>query len=257
MTIPRSGDFDEAFAAAPVTVDAAYSTPPQHHNPIELFATQCAWNGAELTVYEPSQNVYGIKNGLATQLGIDPSRIRVISPYIGGAFGSKGALTQRTAIVAIAARRLGRPVKLVPTRDQGFTIATYRAETQHRVKLGASRDGRLQALSHEGFEVTSRPDAYAVAGTDASTRMYACPMSRATSRSCGRTGRRRASCGRRPRRRTSSRSKARWTNSPWRSTWTRSSCVAINDTQIEPIKGLPYTSRALMPCFDQAAEAFG
>ena len=172
---PKVGDFAAAYATAPVTVDVAYSTPTQHHNPIELFATQCAWNGAQLTVYEPSQNVYGIKNGLAAQLGIEPSRIRVISPFIGGAFGSKGSLTQRTALVAIAARKLGRPVKLVPTRKQGFTVATYRAETKHRVKLGATRDGKLQALSHEGFEVTSWPDPYAVAGTDASTRMYACP----------------------------------------------------------------------------------
>ena len=130
---------------------------------------------AQLTVHEPSQNVYGIRAGLAAQLGIEPSQIRVLSPFVGGAFGSKGGLTQRTAIVAIAARKLGRPVKLVPTREQGFTVATFRAETKHRIKLGATRDGKLQALSHDGFEVTSRPDPYAVAGTDASTRMYACP----------------------------------------------------------------------------------
>ena len=254
---PKVGAFDEAFAAAPVTVDVAYSTPPQHHNPIELFATQCAWNGPDLTVYEPSQNVYGIKNGLATQLKIDPSRIRVISPFVGGAFGSKGALTQRTAIVAIAARRLGRPVKLVPTRDQGFTVATYRAETQHRVKLGASRDGRLQALSHEGFEVTSRPDAYAVAGTDASTRMYACPnvVSNVT---IVRADRSTPGFMRAP------------AETPYffalESAMDELAVALamdpvelrrINDTQIEPIKGLRYTSRALMPCFDQAAEAFG
>ena len=161
---PKVGDFAAAFASAPVKVDTSYSTPTQHHNPIELFATQCAWNGAHLTVYEPSQNVYGIKNGLAAQLGIDPGLVRVVSPFIGGAFGSKGALTQRTALVAIAARRLGRPVKLVPTREQGFTIATYRAETKHRVRLAATADGRLQALGHDGIEVTSRPDPYAVAG---------------------------------------------------------------------------------------------
>ena len=147
---PKVGDFAAAYDAAPVKIDASYSTPAQHHNPIELFATQCVWNGSQLTVHEPSQNVYGIKNGLAAQLGIEPSQIRVISRYVGGAFGSKGALTQRTAIVAVAARRLGRPVKLVPTREQGFTIATFRAETRQRLQLAASRDGKLQALRHEG-----------------------------------------------------------------------------------------------------------
>ena len=254
---PTVGDFASAFAAAPVTVDVAYSTPTQHHNPIELFATQCSWSGPHLTVHEPSQNVYGIKNGLATQLGLDPGQVRVISPFIGGAFGSKGALTQRTAIVAIAARKLGRPVKLVPTREQGFTVATYRAETKHRIKLGAGRDGLLQALSHDGFEVTSRPDPYAVAGTDASTRMYACPNI-ASSVTIVRADRSTPGFMRAP------------AETPYffalESAMDELAVALamdpvelrrVNDTMKEPIKGLPYTSRTLMPCFDQAAAAFG
>src|SRR5689334_14816216 len=166
---PATGDAEAAFHEAPVRIDQSYSTPTQHHNPIELFTTTCAWDGEHLTVWEGSQNVYGYQNGLAEQLGIPAADIRVISPYIGGAFGSRGSLTQRTALIAFAARRIGRPVKLVATRDQGFTIATYRAETRHRVRLGAERDGRLTALSHEGWEVTSRPDPYLVGGTDSTT----------------------------------------------------------------------------------------
>ncbi len=92
--------------------------------------------------------------------------VRVISRFIGGAFGSRGGATARTAWIAVAARRLGRPVKLVATRDQGFTIATYRAETWQLVKLGASRDGTLRVLVHEGWEVTSRPTDYTVGGTE-------------------------------------------------------------------------------------------
>jgi xanthine dehydrogenase YagR molybdenum-binding subunit len=254
---PKVGDFAAAYEAAPVKIDFSYSTPTQHHNPIELFATQCVWNGAQLTVHEPSQNVYGIKNGLAAQLGIEPSQIRVISRYVGGAFGSKGALTQRTAIVAIAARRLGRPVKLVPTREQGFTIATFRAETRQRMQLAATRDGKLQALSHEGWEVTSRADPYAVAGTDASTRMYACPNV-ASNVTIVRADRATPGFMRAP------------AETPYffalESAMDELAVALnmdpielrrINDTQTEPIKGLRYTSRALMPCFDQAAEAFG
>ena len=255
---PKVGNFATAYEAAPVKIDASYSTPPQHHNPIELFATQCIWNGAQLTVHEPSQNVYGIKNGLAAQLGIEPSQIRVISRYVGGAFGSKGGLTQRTAIVAVAARRLGRPVKLVPTREQGFTIATFRAETQQRVQLGATQDGKLQALNHEGSEVTSRADPYAVAGTDASTRMYACPNV-ASNVTIVRADRATPGFMRAP------------AETPYffalESAMDELAVALnmdpielrrVNDTQTEPIKGLPYTSRrALMTCFDQAAEAFG
>ncbi len=254
---PKVGDFVSAFASAPVTVDAAYSTPTQHHNPIELFSTTAVWDGPNLTLYEPTQNLYGIKNGLAAQIGVDPSRIRVVSPFIGGAFGSKGSLTQRTAIVAVAAKRLNRPVKLVVTRDQGFTVATYRAETRHRIKLGATRDGRLQALSHDGFEVTSRPDPYAVAGTDASTRMYACPNI-ASNVTIVRADRSTPGFMRAP------------AETPYffalESAMDELAVALdmdpvelrrVNDTQKEPIKGLPYTSRSLMPCFDQAAEAFG
>ena len=254
---PKVGNFAAAYEAAPIKIDVSYSTPTQHHNPIELFATQCVWNGSQLTVHEPSQNVYGIKNGLAAQLGIEPSQIRVISRYVGGAFGSKGALTQRTAIVAIAARKLGRPVKLVPTREQGFTIATFRAETQHRIQLGATEDGKLQALNHEGSEITSRADPYAVAGTDASTRMYACPNI-ASNVTIVRADRATPGFMRAP------------AETPYffalESAMDELAVALnmdpielrrVNDTQTEPIKGLPYTSRALMICFDEAAEAFG
>ena len=169
------GDAAAAFAGAAVTLDAWYETPTQHHNPIELFTTTCAWSGGQLTIWEPSQFVYGLRSNVAQQLGIDPETVRVVSKFVGGAFGSKGGATARTAWIAIAARRLGRPVKLVATRDQGFTIATYRAETRHHLRLGAQPDGRLTALIHEGWEVTSRPSYYNVSGTETTARMYAAP----------------------------------------------------------------------------------
>ena len=118
--------------------------------------------------------MWGTKNGVAKQLNIDSGDVRAISRYIGGAFGSKGP-NPRTAWIALAAKRLNRPVKLVPTRDQGFTIATYRAETRQYIKLGATPDGKLTSLSHEGWEVTSRPSGYNVAGVESTARMYACP----------------------------------------------------------------------------------
>src|SRR5450631_1665576 len=117
---PKVGNFARAFGDAEVRIDASYETPPQHHNPTELFATSCVWNGDSLTIYEPSQYVHGLKNGVAQQLDIDADKVRVINSYVGGAFGSKGSMTPRTAIIASIARRLGRPVKLVATRDQGF-----------------------------------------------------------------------------------------------------------------------------------------
>jgi len=253
----KVGDFATGYGQAPVKVDASYSTPTQHHNPIELYSTTCVWNGPQLTIYEPSQNNYGKKFGLALQLGIDPSQIRVVSPYVGGGFGSKGGLTQRTAIVAMAARKLGRPVKLVPTREQGFTITTYRAETRHHIRLGATPDGKLVAVSHEGYEITSRADAYTSGGMESAVRIYACPNI-ATKVTLVRADRSTPGFMRAP------------GEMPY--FFALESAIdelavalgmdpvelrRVNDTQNEPIRGLPYTSRALMPCFDQAAEAFG
>jgi xanthine dehydrogenase YagR molybdenum-binding subunit len=256
-TDPAVGDATAAFDRAAAKIDAHYATPTQHHNPIELFTTSCAWADGQLTIWEPSQNVTGYKYGVAQQLGIDPEHIHVISPFVGGAFGSRGSLTQRTAIIAVAARRLNRPVKLVATRDQGFTIATYRAETRHHVRLAADQDGKLRSFTHEGWEVTSRPDNYKVAGTDASTRLYACPNV-ASNVSIVHADRNTPGFMRSP------------PEVPYLFALESAMdelAVALamdpvelrrrNDTDREPIKSLPYTSRALMPCFDAAARAFG
>jgi len=160
----ETGHFTNAFAAAVTTVDAWYDTPPQHHNPMELFQTTCSWDGDDLTVWESSQSVRGYQHGLARQLGISATHVHVISPFIGGAFGSRGELAQSTALVALAAKRLGQPVKLVATRRQGFTLRTFRAETRQHMQLGADADGRLTALFHEGWELTSRDDGFRIGG---------------------------------------------------------------------------------------------
>ena len=125
-----------------------------------------------MTIYEPSQFVYGLKANAAKKMGIDIANVHAVSPFVGGAFGAKAQFSPRTGLVALAARRLNRPVKLVATRDQGFTIQTYRAETRQRIRIGAQRDGRITSFIHEGWEVTSRPDPYSVAGVEDSARLY-------------------------------------------------------------------------------------
>jgi len=170
--LPQAGDADATYQAAEVQFEAEYETPPQHHNAIELFTTTCVWQDGKLTVYEPSQFVHGLRANTATKLGIDAAHVHAVSPFVGGAFGSKAQFSVRTGLVALAAKKLRRPVKLVMSRDQGFTAQTYRAETRHRIKLGAQRDGKILSFSHEGFEVSSRPDPYSVAGVEDSARLY-------------------------------------------------------------------------------------
>src|SRR5712672_1061592 len=170
--LPQAGDAEQAFAAADVRLEAQYETPTQHHNAIELFTTTCVWRDNQLTIYEPSQFVYGLKANLAKKMGVDIADVHAISPFVGGAFGSKAQFSPRTGLVALAAKRLNRPVKLVTTRDQGFTVQTYRAETRHRIRIGAERGGKIASFIHEGWEVTSRPDPYSVSGVEDSARLY-------------------------------------------------------------------------------------
>ena len=193
---------------------------------------------------------------MAKQLSMDPSQVRVISRYVGGGFGSKGS-SSRIAWIAVAARRLKRPVKLVATRDQGFTINTHRAETRHRLQLGATRDGRLSALIHEGWEVTSRPSNYNVSGNNTTARMYACPNI-ATKVNIVHADRDTPGYMRGP------------PETPYM--FALESAMdelayelqidpielrRINDTQTDPTNGKPFSSRSLMKCFDEAAAAFG
>ena len=254
---PAKGDAAGAFAAAPVKIEARYSTPTQHHNPIELFTTTCVWDGPKLTIYEPTQSMYGLKNAVAKQLGIDPADVRTISRYVGGAFGSKGAATSRTAWIALAAKRLKRPVKLVPTRDQGFTVSTYRAETRHHLQLAAGKDGKLQALIHEGREVTSRPSGYNVSGVETTARMYACPNI-ATRVNVVHADRSTPGYMRAP------------PDTPYMfalESGMDELAYALgmdpielrrrNDTRTDPLDGKPFSSRSLMKCFDAAAARFG
>jgi xanthine dehydrogenase YagR molybdenum-binding subunit len=255
--LPQAGDADAAIAGADVTIDVEYETPTQHHNPMELFTTTCAWTGDRLTVYEPSQFVYGLKNGVAQRLGIAPEKVDVISSYVGGAFGSKGTMTPRTAMIALAAKRLNRPVKLVATRAQGFTVSTYRAETRHHIRLGASRDGKLVGYSHDGWEISSRPDPYVVAGVEDSAQLYAFGAV-ATKVNVVHADRSTPGFMRSP------------PVVPY--IYALESAMdemavkldmdpiefrRVNDTMKSPIDGKPYSSRSLMTCYDQAADAFG
>ena len=253
---PKKGDAAAAFATAAVKIDQRYSTPTQHHNPIELFTVTCAWSDGKLTIYEPSQFMWGTKASVAKQLKVNPDDVRAISRFIGGAFGSKGP-NPRTQWIARAAQRIGRPVKLVPTRDQGFTIATHRAETRQHIQLGAAADGRLVSLFHEGWEVTSRPSGYNVAGVESTARMYACPNIE-TAVNIVHADRATPGFMRAP------------PETPYM--FALESAMdelahelhmdpielrRINDTQTDPVDGKAFSSRSLLKCFDQAASQFG
>ena len=166
------GDADAAFAAAPVQVDAEFHGPPQHQVPMELISSVAEWRGDTLVVHEGTQTAGGVQNGVALQLGIDADRVQVISPWVGGGFGQKNSLQPHIGPLAIAARTLGRPVKLVLTRPQTFHQAAFRPASRQRIRLGADASGRLLAAIHEVDQQTSRHDLFIALYTETSSRLY-------------------------------------------------------------------------------------
>ncbi len=173
----KLGSPDEAFAAAPVQVDQTYATPVQHHNAMEPHATLARWDGDDLTVWTSTQGITGVHKTLATLFQLKPEQVRVICPYVGGGFGSKGNAWTPITLAAMASRAVGRPVRLVLEREQMYTSNGYRPATIQRVKLGAAADGALLAIRHDGFSQTCRPELgeFVEPVAVATRSLYACP----------------------------------------------------------------------------------
>lgn len=145
---PGVGSIDEALEASEVVVEPSYSQPVHHHVPMEPHSTLAVWRGNQVTVYIGVQGPARAAGFIANRLGIEPQAVHVVSEYVGGGFGGRVMVWNDGYLAAAAARELGRPVKLVLTREQDFTLGPHRAEVVQTVKLGAGRDGVLNALSH-------------------------------------------------------------------------------------------------------------
>jgi xanthine dehydrogenase YagR molybdenum-binding subunit len=176
------GDPAMAEAADTIRVEATYVIAREHHNPMEPHATVAAWDGDHLTLWSKSQFVINEAAEIAAIFGLPVSQVLVICPYIGGAFGTSLRTWPHVTVAALAARHVGRPVKLVLSRRQMFYTTGYRPRTVQRVTLGAGTDGRLSALLHEVTAETSRYEEHIEAVTTASTYLYACPNVRTSYR---------------------------------------------------------------------------
>ncbi|ATB30093.1 xanthine dehydrogenase family protein molybdopterin-binding subunit [Melittangium boletus] len=145
---------------AAAQVDTTYTTPYEHHNPMEPHATTAVWDGEKLTVYDATQGVFNVRERLAALFGLPPENVRVITKFIGGGFGCKGSTWAHTVLAAIAARTVSRPVKLVLRREQMFGPVGFRPETHQRVRLQAQKDGKLLDVRHEVLTATSTFDEF-------------------------------------------------------------------------------------------------
>ncbi|MFC4034769.1 xanthine dehydrogenase family protein molybdopterin-binding subunit [Streptomyces polygonati] len=251
------GDADAAFAASAVRIDAMFDFAPQHHAPMELLATVVEWHGERLVVHECTQNTGAVRHGLARVLGLDPARIEVISPQVGGSFGQKTWLQPHVAPLAVAAARLGRPVKFVMPRGQTFLAASFRPASRHRIRMGADASGRLTAAIQETRQQTSRHDLFASDYPAVTSRLYGIGHFRGTQH-LTRTDVPTPGFMRAPFEHVST--------FAFESVVDEIACATgrdpvelrlANDTAVDPVTGNPFSSRHLAACLRRGAELFG
>jgi xanthine dehydrogenase YagR molybdenum-binding subunit len=169
------GDVAAALAQADVTVDGTYTTPLETHNALEPHATIAQWEGDHLTLYDATQYVYGVKRFVAKTFGIPDERVRVISKFVGGAFGSKGSAWSHVVLAAMAARQVKRPVKVVLSRRQMFGPVGARPYTVQRLTIGASRDGSITAIRQDVASSTSTFEDWVESSTLQTRMLYDVP----------------------------------------------------------------------------------
>jgi xanthine dehydrogenase YagR molybdenum-binding subunit len=169
------GEFDNAFAAAPIKIDAIYITPYQNQAPMEPHAAMAVWDGAKLTVHMSAQLTTSPQEGLARTLNIRKEDVRVVTRFVGGGFGSKLPYYFEATLAAIGARMLKQPVKVAMTRPQLFHMTTHRSASEQRVRLGANADGRLTAYGQDALVQTASFDQYVEPVMLAASTLYAAP----------------------------------------------------------------------------------
>ncbi|NYE25286.1 xanthine dehydrogenase family protein molybdopterin-binding subunit [Pigmentiphaga litoralis] len=169
------GDAAAALAGAEVKVQATYSTAREYNVPLEPHATIASWSDGGITVWEPSQWVGGARSVIAEWLGIDIDKVRVISPYVGGGFGSKIGAHPHVGLACAASRQLGRPVKVALTRPQTFTGLGGRPATRQNLAIGATREGKIVSIVHESWNETAIDDMHVEACNNVTKIMYATP----------------------------------------------------------------------------------
>jgi xanthine dehydrogenase YagR molybdenum-binding subunit len=253
------GDPDGTFHSGAVKLDATYVTPIEHHNPMEPHATIAAWDGGKLTVWTTTQGIGGAQATLAGQFGIDKDDVRVICPYLGAGFGSKGNTWPPATLAALAARHVKRPVKLVLNRAQMYTSNGYRARTVQKLKMAADINGSLISVRHDGFSSTSQPalGEFCEPVALATEMLYACPNLAVTHRLVALNA-----------------SLPTYMRAPGEASGVFALESAMDEMAIalkmdpiefrlrnyaetDPHENKPFASKALRACYEQGAKAFG
>jgi len=253
----QRGDPDAAFDSAPVKLDHTYITPFETHNPMEPHSTTALWNGSTLTLYESSQGVVNLRSVLAQMFGLPVENIRVITKFVGSGFGSKLWPWTLCPLAAAAARQVGRPVRLVLARKMMFHAVGHRPRTQQRVRLGASKEGKLLSLQQDYIYTRSMLDAHHEGCGEGTPFQYSVPNLRVT------FGRTRRNIGGGADMRGPGRVPGLYAIESAMNELARQLNIdpvklrILNEPKIDESKRLPFSSRQIVECFQLGAEKFG
>ncbi|MBR0697702.1 xanthine dehydrogenase family protein molybdopterin-binding subunit [Bradyrhizobium lablabi] len=251
------GDADAGLAAASQRIEAIYETPAQYHNAIEPHAIVAAWNGDRLSIDTPSQGMVLAQMRIGGLFGIPPGNIHIRSPFLGGGFGSKGLVAGPQILGIMAAKLVGRPVKLVLRREQMYGPVGHRPPTRQRLRIGVGSDGALTAIEHHAKVTTSSFDDFYEPAADVSHALYATPAIKTSHEAL------RVDSG-----------TPLFMRAPGEATGSVALESAIDEAafacgidplafrlknyaEVEPATGRPFSSKALRECYAKAAERFG
>jgi xanthine dehydrogenase YagR molybdenum-binding subunit len=251
------GDAAAGIARGTKRVEAVYSQPSRHNNPMEPSAILASWQGDQLTVHDSTQHGYGVQGVLAGAFGLKTEQVRVLCPHTGGAFGSKGYVWPHEILAAAAAKVVGRPVRLVLSRADMYAQVGFQPRIVQAVALVADAHGRLTALTHDSVNVTTVSEDFVEFSTEAAKALYATPALRTTQR----VERCNINLG------TAMRAPVEGPG-----TWALSSAIdelaeqlnmdpldirLANYAEVSPKDGRPWSSKKLREAYAQGAEKFG
>ncbi|QIE28705.1 Aldehyde oxidoreductase molybdenum-binding subunit PaoC (plasmid) [Caballeronia sp. SBC1] len=171
----QRGDVAAGLRQGPTRLDVVYTTPNEHHNPMEPHATLARWDGPNLTLYDATQGVSGARGAVAKTLGIKEENVRVICPFVGGGFGCKGSAWSHVVLAAMAAKQTGRPVRLVLERPQMFGMVGNRPFTDQHIQISARDDGTLTGMRHDVISTTSTFEDWNESSAIVTRMLYAVP----------------------------------------------------------------------------------
>jgi xanthine dehydrogenase YagR molybdenum-binding subunit len=253
------GDAEKGLAAAAVKIEETYTTSDRHHNQMEPHATMAVWDGdGALTLYETTQHIFGTKELVSIVLGISPDKINVVSQFLGGGFGGKAYVWPHTLMAALAAKVLQRPVRVQLTRAQMYSMAGHQPATIQTIALGAGEDGKLAAIRHESISPTPVFDNYIEYAAMCSRSLWAASGGISTNHKVVHVNRNTPTAMRSPHEALGHFALESAMDELAYATGVDPVALRLlNDTEIDPHSGRPFSTRAMRKCLTEGAARFG